>query len=42
MFKFVEACSVVAENRIACAIVDEFLLKFGGDSLDEIKAHYNA
>ncbi len=37
----VEACAVVAENRIACALVDEFLLKFGGDSLDEIKRHYS-
>ena len=33
----VEACSVVAESRIACVLVDEFLLKFGGDSLKEIK-----
>ncbi len=33
----VEACSVVAENRIACVLADEFLLKFGGDSLTEIK-----
>ena len=33
----VEACSVVAENRIACVLVDEFLLKFGGDSFTEIK-----
>ncbi len=32
----VEACAVVAEARIACALADEFLLKFGGDSLDEI------
>lgn len=37
-----EACSVVAENRIACAIVDEFLLKFGGDSLEEIKKNYSS
>ncbi len=36
----VEACAVVAENRIACAIVDEILLKFGGDSLNEIKQRY--
>lgn len=34
----VEACAVIAEARIACTIVDEFLLKFGGDSLDEMKA----
>ena len=33
----VEACAVVAEARIACAIVDEFLLKFGGDSLTDIR-----
>ena len=32
----VEACSVVAENRIACVLLDEILLKFGGDSFDEI------
>lgn len=36
----VEACAVVAEARIACVLVDEFLQKFGGDSLDEIKRHY--
>ncbi|MCM1010072.1 MAG: chorismate synthase [Fusobacterium sp.] len=38
----VKACAVVAENRIACALADEFLLKFGGDSLDEIKLYFNA
>ncbi len=32
----VEACSVVAEARIACVLVDELLLKFGGDSLEEM------
>lgn len=32
----VEACSVVAEARIACVLVDELLQKTGGDSLDEI------
>ena len=32
----VEACSVVAEARIACVLVDELLLKYGGDSLEEI------
>lgn len=32
----VEACSVIAENRIACVLADEFLLKFGGDSFVEI------
>lgn len=38
----VEACSVVAEARIACILVDEILLKFGGDSLSEIKNFINA
>lgn len=33
----VEACSVVAENRIACVLLDELLLKFGGDSFAEIE-----
>lgn len=33
----VEACSVVAENRIACVLLNEFLLKYGGDNFEEIK-----
>ncbi len=36
----VEACSVVAEARIACILVDELMQKFGGDSIDEMKKHY--
>lgn len=32
----VEACSVVAENRIACVLIDEILMKFGGDNLNEV------
>ena len=32
----VEACSVVAENRIACVLIDEILMKFGGDNLTEV------
>lgn len=32
----VEACSVVAEARIACVLVDEILMKFSGDNYDEI------
>ncbi len=36
----VEACSVVAEARIACVLIDELLSKFGGDSIEEIKKHY--
>ena len=36
----VEACAVVAEARIACVLADEFLNKFGGDSLNEIKSRF--
>lgn len=37
----IEACSVVAEARIAWILVDEILHKFGGDSLEELKRNYN-
>ncbi len=36
----VPACAVVAEARVAVVLVDEFLKKFGGDSLREIKHNY--
>lgn len=36
----VEACAVVAEARIACILINEFLKKFGGDSLEDIKRNY--
>ena len=36
----VEACAVVAEARIACVLINEFLKKYGGDSLEEIKHNY--
>lgn len=36
----IEACSVVAEARIAWVLVDEILQKFGGDSLEELKQNY--
>lgn len=36
----VEACSVIAESRIACVLIDEFLIKFGGDSFEEISRKY--
>ena len=37
----VEACAVVAEARVAWVLADEILLKYGGDSLDELKHNYN-
>lgn len=36
----VEACSVVAESRVAWVLADEILLKYGGDSLEELKRNY--
>jgi chorismate synthase len=36
----IEACAVIADNMIACVILDEFLEKFGKDNLMEIKEHY--
>lgn len=36
----VEACSVVAEARVAWILADEILLKYGGDCVDELKRHY--
>ena len=37
----VEACAVVAEARIACVLINEFLKKFGGDSLEEIQHNFS-
>ena len=37
----VEACSVVAESRVAWILADEILLKFGGDCLEELKKNYH-
>lgn len=37
----VEACSVVAESRVAWVLVNEILLKFGGDSIEEIRHNYH-
>lgn len=36
----VPACSVVAQARVATVLLSEFLEKFGGDSLQEIKRNY--
>ncbi len=38
----VEACAVVAEARIAWVLADEILIKFGGDSIKEIRSRFNA
>ena len=38
----VPACAVVAEARVAIILADELLAKVGGDSLSEMKAHYES
>ena len=38
----VPACAVVAEARVATVLADEFLKKYGGDSLEEVKRHYGS
>jgi len=37
----VDACAVVAEARTAWILADEILLKFGGDSMEELKKNYH-
>ncbi len=37
----VESCAVVAEARVAWVLVNEILLKYGGDSLKELLKNYN-
>ena len=36
----VEACSVVAEARVAWVLANEILLKYGGDNIEELKQNY--
>jgi len=36
----VEPCAVVAEARVAWVLANEILLKYGGDSMEELKKHY--
>ncbi|MBQ8458920.1 chorismate synthase [bacterium] len=36
----VEACAVVAEARVAWVLADEILIKYGSDSIDELKRNY--
>lgn len=36
----VPACAIVAEARTAIILADEFLQKYGGDSIGEINRHY--
>lgn len=36
----VPACAIVVEAKIAIVLLNEFLNKYGGDSLEELKVHY--
>ena len=38
----VPAAAVIAESLAALVIADEVLVKYGGDSMDELRAHYDA
>ena len=38
----VAAASVVMENAVAFEVARAFLAKFGGDSLEEVRAHFDA
>ncbi|MBI5211398.1 MAG: chorismate synthase [Elusimicrobia bacterium] len=38
----VPAAAVIAESLAALVLADEFLVKFGGDSLAEVRAHHEA
>ena len=41
-FTAVPACAVIAESMLAWSLAKYFLIKFGGDSLEEIKDNYNS
>jgi len=34
--------SIIAESMLCFVLVDSLLEKFGGDSMDQLKAHMNA
>ncbi len=36
----VEACAVIAEAKVACVLLNELMLKFGGDHIAEMKRNY--
>lgn len=40
-FVAVPACSIIGEAMLAWVLAEEMILKFGGDSIEEIKANFN-
>jgi len=41
-FTAVPSCAVVAESMLAWVIAKHFLIKFGGDSLEETRDNFNS
>lgn len=41
-FTAVPSCAVIAESMLAWVLAKHFLIKFGGDSLEEVKENYNS
>ena len=41
-FTAVPACAVIAESMLAWVIAKHFLLKFGGDSIEETKDNFSS
>jgi len=40
-FVAVPACAVISESMLAWVLAKQFLIKFGGDSFEELKDNYN-
>jgi len=41
-FVAVPACAVIAESMLAWVLAEHFVIKFGGDSIEEMKDNYNS
>ena len=41
-FVAVPACAVIAESMLAWVVAKHFLIKFGGDSIEEIRDNFNS
>ena len=41
-FTAVPSCAVIAESMLAWVIAKHFLVKFGGDSIEETKDNFNS
>jgi chorismate synthase len=41
-FVAVPACAVIAESMLAWVLAEQFVIKFGGDSIEEMKDNFNS